>query len=141
MTLNSSDRPDPPEIIRLLNCMWSTQSWASAQLSRPLSSSIMNSCWRRDSAQTFGVGEVLGAHRQGQVHVVLQRAHQIGIAAGGEQRDVKGVVGFVDARTNPARRLWRDIAAAVQRAGRSSAAGAGRAIISAACRVRHFPTS
>ena len=51
--------------------------------------------------QTFLVGEIFRAHRQGQVHVVLQRAHQIGIAAGGEQRDVKGVVGFVNAAQVP----------------------------------------
>jgi hypothetical protein len=47
--------------------------------------------------QAFAVGEILRPHRQRQVHVVLQGAHQIGVAAGGEQRDVEGVVGLMDA--------------------------------------------
>ena len=96
----------------------------------------MNSCWRRDSARPSAVGEILRPHRQGQVHVVLQRAHQIGIAAGGEQRDVKGVVGLVDAAQVLRRRPWRNSAAAARstarsglraRAGRSSAPPAASA--------------
>jgi hypothetical protein len=53
--------------------------------------SIMMSCWRRDSDRP-SFGKVLGAHGQGQVHVVLQRTHQIGIAAGGKQNEVESIV-------------------------------------------------
>jgi hypothetical protein len=47
--------------------------------------------------QTLLVSKVLGAHGQGQVHVVLQRTHQIGIAVGGKQGEVESIVGFMDA--------------------------------------------
>src|SRR5258708_3108003 len=47
--------------------------------------------------EPLSVSEIFRAHRQRQIHVVLQRAHQIGIAGGREERDVEGIVGLVDA--------------------------------------------
>ena len=71
--------------------------------------------------EAFLVGQILGAHRQGQVHVVLQRAHQIRIAAGRKQRDVKGVVGLVDAaqilRVGPGAILPLQLAQLLDQAG------------------------
>ena len=78
----SSARPDPAEIIRLAELhvvdaeLRQRPVVAAAQ---QLDHELMLAARQR---QPLAVGEIFRAHRQCQVHVVLQRAHQIGIAAG-----------------------------------------------------------